>query len=137
MSVTPEQLPINSTVSFEVYPAAVLGTGFNNAKVVGVVQAAQARYANIDPVALHANVFGTLPAGTPNKYDSYLYVILQLTSGQTTAIGLPWIKPETLKQVTTRKMQLIIPDISPEDEPRVLKALSANGFKAVDVTYLD
>jgi hypothetical protein len=137
MSVTPELLPINSTVSFEVYPAQFLGTGFTNAKVMGVVQASQARFANIDPVALHASVYATLPEGTPNKYDSYLYVILGLKSGETTAVGLPWIRPETLRQVTTRKMQLILQDIDPNQEPLVLRALSANGFKSVDVSYPD
>ncbi len=137
MSVTPEQLPLSSTVSFEVYPTQILGTGFTNAKVIGVVQASQVRFVGVDAVALHATVYATLPPGTPNRYDGYLYVILALSNGQTTAVGLPWIRAETLRQVTTRKMQLVLQDIDPDQEPLVLRALSANGFKAVDVSYLD
>lgn len=134
--VTPEQLPFNSTVSFEVYPFQILGDGFNNAKVLAIVDAETAQYW-IDPVSMHAAVFPTLPQGTVNKHDGYMYVKLRLSNGQTTAIGLPWIRSESLRIINTRKLQLTIDNVTAEDEPRVLRALSANGFTAVDVRHID
>lgn len=130
------QLPLNSTVTFDFYPSQVLGTGVKRAKVLAILDAATAAVW-IDPIALHANVFPFLPVGTPNSFDAYPYVKLKLQSGEITFVGLPWIREETLVLSTTQKMQLTIDSVTPEDQDRIIKALSANGFKSLDVKLLD
>ena len=134
--LTIDQLPLNATVSFDLHPSQLLGTGYKNAKVLAWLDAESAAYMGVDPIAMHANVYPTLPVGTPNKYDGYPWVKLKLASGEITAIGLPWIKDETLVVATTRKMQFTLDNVSPADQNVVLQALAANGFTAVDVTYL-
>lgn len=133
--LTQSDIEIFSTVSFEVYPAQLLGTGFTNAKVLAIVDADTAR-AWIDPVAQHAAVFPTLPAGTINRYDAYLYLKLRLANGQLTALGLPWIRKETYTVNANRTIQLTIENVTPDDEPKIRRALSANGYTAVGVRYL-
>jgi hypothetical protein len=134
--LTPEQLPLQATVSFDLYPSALLETGYKNAKVLGWISAKMASYLGVDPIAMHANVFPTLPVGTPNNYEGYPWIHLKLASGEETAIGLPWIKDETLVIATTRKMQFTIDSVTPAGQNVILAALSANGYSAVDVKYL-
>lgn len=130
------QLVLNSTVSFDLHPSQLLGTGYKRAKLLAILDAATAGNW-IDPIAAHANVYPTLPVGTPNKYDAYPYLKLRLASGEITAIGLPWIKDETFVVATTRSIRLTVDDVSPEDQENIIKALSANGFAAVDVEVID
>jgi hypothetical protein len=135
--VTPDQLPFNSTVTFDVYPAQMLGDDFNNCKVLAIVDADTAKYW-IDPVAMHRNVYATLPAGTAaDKYDSYMYVKIKRPSGMVTAVGLPWIRPESLRIISTRKILVTVDNVTAEDEPKILEALSANGYKNVGIQHID
>lgn len=135
-SVTQSDLPYGTTVSFDVYPAQMLGDGFNNCKVLSVVDADTAKF-YIDPVATHRNVIATLPAGTPDKYDAYLYAKLKLVSGQITCVGLPWIRPESLRLVSTSKILITIDGVTPDDEPKIINALSANGYKNVGIERIE
>ena len=135
--LTPEQLPLNSTVSFQFYPSSsILGLGMTNVKVLGWIHARFAQYIGVDPIAMHANVFPTLPAGTPNNFEGYPWIHLRLPNGTETAIGLPWIKDETLVIATTRKMQFTVDNVTPAGQELILRALAANGYQAVDVVYL-
>lgn len=134
--LTPSQLPIGSIVNFDLYPTQVLGTSIKRAKVLAHLDADTAAFW-IDPIALHANVYPTLPEGVPNSYKGYLYVKLQLASGEITAIGFPWIREETVAIVSTQTIQLTIANVSAEDQNAILEALSANGFSAVDVAIID
>lgn len=134
--LTIEQLPLNSTVTFDLHPSQLLGTSYKNAKVLAWLDADTVAYMGVDPIAMHANVYPTLPVETPNKYDGYPWLKLKLASGEITAIGVPWIKDGSLVVATTRKMQFTIDNVSPADQNVILQALSANGFTAVDVLYL-
>ena len=133
--LTQSDIVIFSTVSFEVYPAQILGTGFTNAKVMGIIDADTARRW-IDPVTTHAAVYPTLPEGSINQYDAYLYLKIQMANGQTTAVGLPWIRKESYVVNEARRLQFIVENVSADDEPIIRRALSANGFEAVSVRYL-
>lgn len=132
--LNPQTLTLNSVVSFDLYPSQLLGTGYKNVKLLAILDADTAR-SWIDPVAMHANVYPTLPPSTPNKFNGYPYLKLKLPDGSITAIGLPWIRDETFQVATTRSMRLLIEAVSPEDQNKVLLALSSNGFNAVDVSY--
>lgn len=129
-------IPINAIVSFELYASSVLGTGYQGAKILAILDADSA-FAYIDPPAMHANVYPSLPAGVPDAYDGYSYLKLKLASGQVTAIGIPWIKDDTFTVSTTRKMQITIDNVSPDNQNKVLLALSAAGFSVDGVKYFD
>lgn len=129
-------IPLNAIVSFELYASSVLGSGYQGAKILAILDADSA-FAYIDPPAMHANVYSSLPAGTPDAYDGYNYLKLKLASGQVTAIGIPWIKDETFAVSSTRKMQITIDNVSPADQNKVLLALSGAGFGVNKVVYTD
>lgn len=52
---------IGQRVSFEVYPAAVLGNNFKDVRLEGIISARTAASYGMDIQALHANVYPTLP----------------------------------------------------------------------------
>lgn len=131
-----QDLPLGATVSFEFHSAAMLGTGYKNAKLLAILDADTARQF-IDPVAMHANVYPTLPPSTPDRYDGYHYLKLRLANGSIDVVGIPWIKDETFVEVTTKSMRLTVENVAPADQNKVIEALSANGFTAVKVEYVD
>lgn len=135
MNTTQEQLPILSNVSFNVYPSAILGATFTNVRVLGILDASIARQLGLDTAAMHANVYPTLPPGTPNDPTGYLYVRIQHQSGEQQILGLPWIKSETIVALNYNTINAKISNVTPEDSERVLAALNANGFNAIEITF--
>ena len=124
-----------STVSFDLYPAALVAPSYKYAKVLGVMDADTARLF-VDTVASHANVYPTLPEGTPNNHNQYPWVKLKLASNVITAVGLPWIKEETYVTHTTTTIRLTIENVEPANQNLIIECLAANGFSAVNVEVI-
>jgi hypothetical protein len=126
--LTQAQIVLESTVSFDLYPTAILGTAIKNAKVLSIVNAQTAMDLGHDAPALHAMVYPSLPPGTPNSYDKYLYVYLKLTSGAKIFIGIPWIKESTYAEEMIRTVAFYIENINPGQQTQAIQALSAIGL---------
>jgi len=133
--LNPATIQLKSTVSFDLHAPQILGTRCENAKVLALLDADSARQ-YIDPIAMHAQVFPFLPDGTPDDFDGYNYLKLKLANGTTTAIGLAWIKDDSFVVASTQSMQFTIANVTPEGKNIIIAALSANGFRAVDVKML-
>lgn len=131
------QIQLESTVSFDLYPAHMLGTSIKNAKVLGIFNARIAMQLGHDAPAMHAIVFPTLPPGTPNGYDKYMYLYLKLASGGQTFIGLPWIKESTYVVEMVRTVTLFIENISPDQQSLAIQALSGIGLTVSKVEIID
>lgn len=127
-------LPLNATVSFDLHADHVLGTGVTRAKVLAYLDAETAGIF-LDVPAVWANVYPSLPAGTASDFRAYPFLKLRLGNGETTVVSLAWIRDETLRIETTRRMQLVIDNVSPADQNAILEALAANGFSAVAVSF--
>lgn len=125
-----------SMVSFDVYPVAILGTGYVNATVLGIIDGSTAQALGFDPEQMHVNVYPTLPPGTPNHFSDYLYVRIRLENNTTTVVGLPWIKEETITLVQFGTLYVTIGNTGPEDQARVVKALAGIGLTASDIRYI-
>ncbi len=128
-------IELGSTVSFELHPSMLIAAGYTRAKVEGILGAADARrYADID--ALHVQVYPTLPPGTPNRADGYYYLKLKLISGESTIVGLPWIKDNTYQKVEAGTLRFIIQDVNQSDETIVREALAGLGYRMLQVEYV-
>lgn len=130
------QLPLGAIVSFQLHPRHVLGTGYSRAKVLGVLDHRTASQ-YIDVPATHANVFPSLPAGTPNDYRSYWYVKLLLSSGIETCIGIPWIIDSSLIIHENSSLQITLRDVGPQEQEELIRLITARGFTIADVKVLD
>lgn len=135
--LTQEQLPIGAVVSFDLYPAQIIGASLKNAKVLAIVDGVTAKALGTDVAALHAAVYATLPVGVPNRFDGYSYVRLKLTSGETVIIGLPWIKESTLLRAQVGRLNVVLEGMSEQDYSRLTKAMSANGFKIASIDWVE
>lgn len=128
-----DYLTFGNILSFEVYPAAVIGTHFDDVKVMGVFDSDTARMW-IDPEALHVNVYPTLPAGTPDDPEQYQFVKLKHLNGNISIIGVPWIREDTIQISQKGTFTFKVEDVGPVDRDRIIKALAANGYRPTSVS---
>jgi hypothetical protein len=125
---------IGQSVQFSVYPAGFLGNNFKNAKILAVFDAETAS-AFIDVVAMHANVYPSLPAGynLPGKQNTYNYVRLRLQDGQFTVLGIPWIDMSTFEVIELLRCDIKVHNVLPSQVQRLRNALIANGFASFEI----
>lgn len=125
---------VGQNYSFDVYPTNILGTDFKNVKVLAILDCDSANQI-IQTKPMHINVFPFLPAGTPNNPEQYNYLKILTASGTTTAIGIPWIKENTVVAVNYKKAIVEIEPVNLEDGPKIAAALIKNGFKNITVRF--
>ncbi len=126
------QLTIGSTVSFDVYPAAIIGSSFDDVKVLAILDMDTASFW-IDPLALHINVKPSLPDGVPDDPQDYQYLKLKHPNGNVEVIGVPWIREDTISHSQAGTLVITVDDVGPEDRDTIVRALSANGYRAASV----
>lgn len=122
--------------SFDIYPVAILGTGFKNVTVDSQLNY-QTAMGFIDVDALHQNVYAYLPAGTPDRPQDFDYLLITTEDGNQTVIGIPWIVDESVVVVQNLKASVLIEDIgSTSDIERLRACLSQNGFNKNTITLI-
>lgn len=119
---------LRQSYSFQLYPAALLGNDYENVTVMAILDFETANLSGLDAQARHVQVYPSLPAGTPNDPAQYSYVKLRRPNGSITILGLPWIKPETVTQVTSSTITVKISGVAAADLARVRACLVQNGF---------
>ncbi len=121
-------LPTGSVVSFETYAPAVLGTSYKNCKVMSHLSAEDARALGSDVVARHANIYPSLPVGTPNDPAAYMYVKVKLVSGKTDILGVMWIKKESITTRQPNRITVVLEDVGYDDVRNIQDILSAANY---------
>ena len=119
------------TITFEL-ETKVLANEFKNCVYLGQVTYELAvTYDDVD--ATHANIYSTLPAGTPNDPRQYNYILVKLPSGEKKPVGIPWIK-DPVRVVTTCVITVKFYDGSINDANDVKRALNARGYNDFEIT---
>lgn len=127
-------IKLNDTVSFQLYPSAIIGTVFNHCKITGVLDYDTAKaFQDID--ALHANVYPTLPSNTPDDPRQYSFLKVLLPSGDTTIIGLPWVKEDSLIKHDQSRVRFTIENVSADDLKNINQLLTSRGYTAMEWEY--
>lgn len=124
---------LGSYVNFSLYAPAILGAGYEQAKVLGILDYDSAN-ALIPAAQLHASVYPTLPPGTPNDYTAYPYLKILTASGTKTAVGLPWIQDSSYVVNQAAKMTIVLDSVDPDDQNKVTQALNAIGLSNFTIT---
>lgn len=127
---------LRQTYSFDVHPVGVLGNGFKNVVALAVMDPATA-LKEIDIYALHAQVYPSLPAGSPKRPTDYDYVKFRMPNGEETVLGMPWIKEDTITQITTSVIKVTLGGVTPADVTKVRNALVQNGFTNYEISVDD
>lgn len=125
----------NQVYTFDIYPRVYFDTNFNNVTVMGTVgHEIAAKYADI--YALHAQVYPTLPTGTPNDPRVFDYLMLKTATGSTTVIAKPWIKEDTIELIQAKTLVVTIDDVVASDISRIKNALLQNGYNKIDINIV-
>lgn len=124
---------IRGIYSFNVFPSALLNTSFNNVTIMGIMDPESASK-EIDIVALHAQVYPSLPVGSPNNPKAYDYVKIKTTTGQVTILGLAWIDPASVAQVSSSTITAVIGGVSAGDVTRIRNMFAQNGYNNVNIS---
>lgn len=82
-------LRLNKRYTFSVYPIAILGTGFKNAKLIGITSFQEALKV-MDVVNLSKQVKPYLPPSTTVLPGEDTYYIFELTSGDKAVVAESW-----------------------------------------------
>lgn len=128
-----DKMNISDVVTFDVYPSSLLGTQFRQCTILSIWDYDTTRAMGFDPDAMHVKVFDTLPVGTPNDPTKYQWLKIKLTSGETTAIGVPWIKADTIKINTTSTITVVYTGVSPDDVAKIRIMNANNGYNAFSI----
>lgn len=128
---------IKKVYSFDVWPSGILGNDFQNVTVLATLAYESALSLGRDIPALHANVFPTLPEGTPDDPAATDYVLLRTANGQTTVLGISWIKEETITEMNSLAIQVLISGVSTQDVDRVRACLVQNGFNNLEIKVIN
>ena len=134
-----EYFSIDDVISFNVYPSAILGNSFTRVKVLAVLDADSAKLFGIDPIALHAAIYPTLPTESKNtykKYSDYKYIKIQMANGTITALGLPWMNMESVVVINSTTARFTVGLDTPTQIDEILAILNANGYHNIQVETL-
>jgi hypothetical protein len=123
-------LTIGTRVSFDLYPASIVGTTFKNAEVASILDFTTAMLFE-DVAAMHANVYPTLPPGTLNDPKKYTYIKFILENNKVLIVGLPWIKENTVAVESTTNMLVKVMSVDSVQRVRFVDMCAVNGFTIV------
>ena len=116
---------LGQTITFEVYPSAVLGTKFKNAIVRGIVD--HSGVTEFNPAVMHANVYAVIPTGLAvDDFRKYNYLRLELENGNTTFVGIPWIIVNTVKVISNQDLVITIPNYGSHENQEFIKRMLLN-----------
>lgn len=119
-------------ISFEVYPANIIGNNFKQVKLVGLVDVKMAALQGIDPYVLHKQVYTFVPDGKISSQASeYMYAVVEFANGQRQTIGVPWINLATLTVHRSNNVIFVTQNLQPTQIEMVREFMAANGITLV------
>ncbi len=132
---------LGTFVSFTVYPSSILGSSYQNVKLLAILDY-QTAMSFMDVASMHANVYPLIPqADQPaNDFTSYSYLKIQFASGQIGIIGIPWIVGWNtaancgLTQTVNSTITAVINGVSAADIPTIQQLLVMNGYNTFVIT---
>lgn len=120
-------------MSFNAHATAILGTNFKRVRVLGILDYESAmNYINV-PV-MSVNVYPSLPPGVNKNYQTYQYLKLRHSNGDTSCIAMEWIDASTYVIHEGVDIEFKVENVNAADADRIREILGFNGFEAVNFT---
>lgn len=124
-------LEIGKSYDFTLYATGVLGAGYKNSKVLGVMDYDSAKVIQ-DITPLHIQAYPQLPPGTPRNAKDLVYVKIKTPMNELRVIAMDWIS-STPVMVTTQIARVTISQISSSDVAIIRDLLTINGYPNIDI----
>lgn len=114
-------------VSFKLH-TKLIPDAYSRVKVLGIVDYDLANLLPGEDVnAIHSNIYSTLPIGTPVNATDYDYLIVETSTGERKAVGVPWIM-EPVEIIEQQGLRITIPLASNADATAIKNALFSRGI---------
>lgn len=127
-------LEIGKSYDFTLYATGVLGAGFKNAKVLGVMDYDSAKAVQ-DITPLHIQAYPQLPSGTPRNAKDLVYVKIKTNMNELRVVAMDWISSVPVL-VTSQVARVTISQISSSDIPTIRDLLTINGYPNINIELL-
>jgi hypothetical protein len=127
-------LELGKSYDFTLYASGVLGSGFRNSKVVGIMDYDSAKYIQ-DVSPLHIQAYPQLPSGTPRNARDLVYVKIKTPLNELRVIAMDWISSVPVL-VTSQAARVTISQISSSDVSIIRDLLVVNGYPNLDIQLL-
>lgn len=127
-------LEIGKSYNFTLYASGVLGTGYQNAKVLGVMDYNSAKLVQ-DITPLHIQAYPDLPNATLRDASKLIYVKISTILGEIRVIAMDWISSVPV-EVTTQSAVVTISQISSADVSVIRNLLVVNGYPNIEIELL-
>lgn len=124
-------LDIGKSYDFTLHASGVLGTGYSNAKVLGIMDYGSAKVVQ-DITPLHIQAYPDLPTGTPRDASKLIYVKISTLQGEMRVIAMDWIS-STPVEVTTQTITVTISQVSSSDVAIIRNLLTVNGYPNIEI----
>lgn len=125
-------LKSGQTVSFKLHTKLIPDI-YDRVVVLGIVGHAIANVTTHDDInAIHSNIYGTLPVGTPVNAMDYDYLLVETTTGERKAVGIPWII-EPVEIIDQQGLRITIPKASNADASAIRNALLSRGIVEFEI----
>lgn len=127
---------INKVISFTVYPSAIIGSNFDNVKLLSILDADTA-ISYGDVVSLHEEVYPTIPEEFRpiDDYRSYTYLLVRMANNSLSIVGLPWINGNIIVR-ENNVITVTINNVSGMDVEKVKRMCIANGYNDINVSIV-
>lgn len=114
--------------TFNTLSPAFLGATIKNARVevTGMTAKVARQFEPID--TRHASIYPTLPPGTPNDINSYVFYLFTAENGAKLVLADKWIDPESIVLVQHVKIKVEFPMAALGDDVTIRNALNAAGL---------
>jgi hypothetical protein len=124
---------LNSTYNFNTLAPAILGSGFKNVTVLGIIDYTTAlKYTS--PETNSVNVLPYLPIGTPSDPKKYTYILFKTEAGAKIVLALPWIDQTSVIVVQHQTISVVLNQVIASDVTKIREALVLLGFTSFTIT---
>lgn len=128
-------LSIGKVYTFNTQSPAFLGAIIERAKLKSITDADNARkFAPIDQ--LHAQIYPSLPAGTPNDPNAAIYYVFEGQNKSTVVLAEHWINEPSIELIEHIEIGVTVTRASISDVEKIRIALSAAGIQDFTIKVL-
>lgn len=121
-------MTIDRYYSFEVYGDTFI-SGVENAVLTDIVSGMTAEKLGYNVATIHEQIYQHLPEGTVENFKDQKYYIMTFANGQANAYGESWIKENTIRLTSKRKVLVTFPSLTEEEQALLPGILDAYNFK--------
>jgi PKD repeat protein len=126
---------LNSYVNFNCYAPAVLGSGYQGAEVLAILDYDSANRITPNLAVLWASVYPSIQSlGYVNDYTKYPYLKLRTSNGTMVAIAFPWIQDTSYLVQQAASLTIVIDSVNPADQANITAALASIGVTNFTIT---